>query len=44
MIEVEQARLLNLNTINSARIGAQKKNEAQGKLETVEQNSLLLKP
>jgi len=44
MIEVEQARLLNLNRINSAKIGAQEKNEARGKLETVEQHLLLLKP
>ena len=44
MIEVEQARLLNLNRINSVRISAQEKNEVRGKLETVEQHLLLLKP
>ncbi len=43
MIEVEQARPLNLNTINSVRISAQEKNEARIKLKTVEQNLLLLK-
>ena len=43
MIEVEQARLSNLNRINSVRISAQEKNEAQIKLKTLEQNLLLLK-
>jgi hypothetical protein len=43
MIEVEQAKLLNLNRINSVKISAQEKNEARMKWKTVEQNLLLLK-
>lgn len=36
MIDFAQARMLYLNTINSAKISAQEKNEAQVGLETVE--------